>query len=341
VRYLLEGVVRSSAEHIDVRAWLTDASTGTEVWSDNLDLENATDPNDRQRFITRLTNQVKGALIDTESRRVLALPVSALNAEELTTRGDAIWQREAEPSLQLLDEARSLYNRALQLNPALPGALMSQANVLAALLDRDTGAGRDPLLREYDQTSVRLIAAADRDARAWNIRADALQRQWRWEAALEANAKAQKLDPTRFGTMGQYAHILNDLGRPQEALAAVDAAFSLQPSGSTAGWLSLNRCRADLALGRYNDAIDACEKAASAGDLYYRRMSPHMWLASAYALQGNDVRAQSEKAKLLAQWPQASIAQFKANPISDVPAYLQQTEAHLYAGLRKAGIPER
>jgi adenylate cyclase len=340
VRYVMEGELRASGERLGLRAWLTEASTGAEVWSDNLDLSNAADTTDQQGFITRLTNQVKAALIDTEERRVLALPVSALNAEELTERADAIL-REPEPSPKVLDEARSLYDRALQLNPNLPAALMSQANVLAEILDRDQGADRNRLLREYDQLSQRLIATAVGEARAWNIRADALQRQWRWEAALEANAKAQKLDPTRFGTMAQHAHILIDMGRPQEALVVLDAAFSLQPPASFAGWLSLNRCRAELALGRYDDAIDACEKAASGSDLYYRRLSVHMFLTAAYALQGNEGRAQSEKAKLLAQFPGASIAQFKANPISDAPTYLQQAEAHLYAGLRDAGIPEQ
>src|SRR4030095_6207042 len=90
-------------------------------------------------------------------------------------------------------------------------------------------ADRDRLLREYDQMSLRLIAAADRRARAWHIRAEAWRRQGRLEAALEANATAQKLDPTRFGTMGQYADILIYMGRPEEALAVVDRAFSLHP----------------------------------------------------------------------------------------------------------------
>jgi hypothetical protein len=36
-----------------------------------------------------------------------------------------------------------------------------------------------------------------------------------------------------------------------------------------------------------------------------------------------------------------AILELKARRISDVPAYLQQTEAPLYAGLRKAGIPEQ
>ena len=218
---------------------------------------------------------------------------------------------------------------------------MSQANALAEMLDRDLRADRDVMLREYDQMSLRLVTAAEREARAWNIRADALQRQGRWEAALEANATAQKLDPTRFGTMGQYADILIDMGKPQEALAAVDRAFSLQPPAGGAGWFWLCRCRAMLALGRYDEAIDACEKSASTGDFSWGWLTPHLFLVAAYALQGNDGRAQAEKAKLLAAQPKASIAYFKARRTSDVPAYLEQTEAHLYAGLRKVGIPER
>ena len=144
-------------------------------------------------FIMRLTNQVLAALIDTERRRVLTVPVSALNAEELTLRGDATWEREPEPSLKVLAEARSLYEKALQLNPTLPAALMSQANVLAEIIDRDPGADRDRLLREYDQMSLRLIAAADREARAWNIRADALQRQWRWRRRWKQTRKRRRL----------------------------------------------------------------------------------------------------------------------------------------------------
>ena len=339
VRYLVEGAVRTAGERAEVRARLTEASTGTEVWSDNLDLERTADAKNRQVLLARLTIQLKEALLSAEMRRVLALPVADLNAEELTLRGDAILERNPEPSPATLAEARSLYDKALRLNPTLPGALMSQANVLAATLDDDPHVDRVRLLGEYDEMSLRLITVADREARTWNIRSDALQRQWRWQGALEANARAKKLDPTRFGTMGQHADILIDMGRAEEALAVVDQAFALQPTGH-AGWLFVCRCRASLALGRYDDAIEACEKAASTGDWSYRSLSPHVFLVAAYALQGNEVRARAEKAKLLAQRPGFSIAAFKAGGISDVPAYLEQTEAHLYAGLRKAGIAE-
>lgn len=339
VRYLVEGLVRTAGARAEVRAKLTEASTGTEVWSDDLELERGLDSQNRQAVLVRLTTEVRNALIDAEKRRVLELPISALNAEELTMRGDAIWERDSE-SLAALTEARSLYQKALRLNPTLTAALMSQAYTLSRTLDLDPHADRDRLLREYDEMSLRLIGVAQREARAWNIRADALQKQRRWEAALEANAAARKLDPTRFGAVYQYADLLIDMGQPEEALAVVDKAFSLQPAPDPAASLAFCRCRATFALARYQEAIMACEKAAILGDSW-GSLSPAMFLVAAYSLQGKDERAQAEKAKLLTHRPGFSILELKARRISDVPAYLQQTEAPLYAGLRKAGIPEQ
>ena len=96
-----------------------------------------------------------------------------------------------------------------------------------------------------------------------------------------------------------------------------------------------------MTSGQYDDAIAACEKAAALDDSGVPPWSAHVYLAAAYALQGNDGRARAEKTKLIMQRPGFSIAAFKALRISDTPAYVQQTERHLYQGLRKAGIPER
>jgi len=336
VRYVVEGVLRADAERAEVKARITETIAGTQLWSDDLELEKAGDTQSRQVLVTRLANQVRTALSDAEAHRVLAQPVSELNAQDLTYRADAILRRDPR-SLTVLAEARSLYDRALRLNPTQNDALMGQAEVLQGTLDQDPRADHDRLVRELDEMSVRLVAVAERQARPWNFRADALQRQWRWEAALEANARAQKLDPTRLETIGQRADILIDMGRPDEALALVDQAFALQPArADLAGYLLQSRCRGNLALGRYDDAIGACEKAASLDDDWFI----HVHLVAAYALQGNDGKAQAERTKLFTQRPAISIADLKAMRLSNEPAYLQQTETHLYAGLRKAGIPE-
>jgi hypothetical protein len=91
-----------------------------------------------------------------------------------------------------------------------------------------------------------------------------------------------------------------------------------------------------MALGRYDEAIAACEVQATLADSWF----PHAYLTAAYALHGNVAKAEAEKAKLLTLRPGFTVAGFKALKISDVPAYLQQTEINLYAGLRKAGIAE-
>jgi len=53
-------------------------------------------------------------------------------------------------------------------------------------------------------------------------------------------------------------------------------------------------------------------------------------------------RAQVTKAELLKRKPDVSIAHLKNGPqFWANPLFQQQREAHLYAGLRKAGIPEQ
>jgi len=336
VRYLVEGDVRTDGERTVVKARLIEASQATEVWSDEIGHESSGAGQDRRALIALLTAAVKNALIDAERRRVLAQPVGNLSASDLALRADAIQQNNP-ASLTALAESRMLFDEALRRDPTLTEALMGQALTLGYLLDVDPHADHDRLVREYEEMSARVVAVAEREARAWNIRADALQRAWRWEAALEANAKAQQIDPTRINTIGQRAQIMVDMGRPREALALVDRALSLQPANAlTASYLANSNCRANMALGHYDDAIAACERSASLGDSW----SEHVYLVAAYSLQGNSAKAQVERTKLLTQRPGLSISELKALKTSDVPEYLQQIEAHLYAGLRKAGIPE-
>ena len=68
---------------------------------------------------------------------------------------------------------------------------------------------------------------------------------------------------------------------------------------------------------------------------------PHLYLVAAYTHKGQSENAAAEKAKVLKQRPDISIADFKAFRLSDNPDFLQQTESHLFAELRKAGIPEK
>ena len=158
----------------------------------------------------------------------------------------------------------------------------------------------------------------------------------RWDAALEASAKAIQLDPGARWLVTSRAWDMSMVGRPGEALSLVEHAMAMDPPGS---WFeSRVACEAHLLLGQYDDALAACEKATGRGgdefDIAY-------FLAAAYAHTGNSIRAREEAAKILKGAPGFTIATLRAKQYSTHPDYMRLAEEHWYSGLRKAEIPEQ
>ncbi|MCK6429168.1 MAG: hypothetical protein L6Q72_08765, partial [Burkholderiaceae bacterium] len=65
-----------------------------------------------------------------------------------------------------------------------------------------------------------------------------------------------------------------------------------------------------------------------------------MLLTAAYAMAGDMPRAAKARAELLRREPRFSIRWVRALAGEPSPRAAQQREQHLFAGLRRAGIPE-
>jgi adenylate cyclase len=338
VRYIVEGEVRRDGERIMVDAQLIDTGNARQAWSGRLELEEARAAQDRSGLLARLTNRLRDALVNAEVARADKLPASDASAIEFWLYGRHVWAKDL-ASLRGALESRKLYDQALRLDPSLVPALVSKAGTLVYELYFNSRADHDRLVQEMDELSFRAVSIDDQYPPAWDLRGIVLGLQWRWEAALEANAIARRLDPTRDDVnITKRAELMFFMGRPNDALELVDQALALEPSGVIGiSWPLDIRCRAYMALGRYDEAIAACEK--SVGELDW--WMPHLYLIAAYTHTGEAAKAAAEKAKLLQQRPGISIADFKALRLSNDPAFLQQTETHLFADLRKAGIPEQ
>jgi TolB-like protein/tetratricopeptide (TPR) repeat protein len=334
VRYLVEGEVRLAGEEFITDIRLVDTGTATQVWSDRLKLERGSAERDPGTLVTPLIQQLRLALSAAEHRRIGTQSASDANAMEVVLRAGNVWDNETDPLKGAL-EARKLYDEALRLDPNLVEALLGRGATLDAELDLNRHAARDRLVQELDDLSMRAVVLDRDDPRVWSLRSRAFARQWRWEAALEANSKEQSLDRTRASPIAWRAWMMNMIGKPAEALPLVDRALALDPLD--VGFALRMRCRSYLVLGRYKDAIGACEKAGTFQDWWVG----HLYLVAAYAHEGEAAKAEAAKAALLRRRPGLSIADVKAIGTSNEPAYLQQVETHLYAGLRKAGIPER
>jgi tetratricopeptide (TPR) repeat protein len=282
-----------------------------------------------------VANRLQRALNDAETKRVATLPMQGADAMELVLHAQALLDQD--PSAKGRVAARKVYQEALRHDPASVPAMLGVMYTIQEELEHDAGADLERLVKEMDDLSVRAVQADRNDPRVWMGRTAALEWQERWDAALEASAEGMRVDPYRIPTLGARAWALILSGRAEEALAVLDRAIALNPQNSALPWFIYGQCEAHLSLGHFDDAIAACEKYLALEDDWY----PHVFLVGAYAQKGDMAKAAAEKAEAMKRDRDLSIARLKALRLWRNPVFSQQLEAHLFAGLRKAGVPEQ
>ena len=190
-----------------------------------------------------------------------------------------------------------------------------------------------------DADTGRAVELDLSDPTAWRLRAFALLYLERWDTALEANATAIKLEPEETTYVNERANIMNQLGRPADALPLIDRALDMDKThGSDVVFTALTACTSYLLLGQAERAVAMCEKAA-AGSSGSPRLQAR--LIAAYADHGDLGKASAAKVELLRMMPGYTVAQAKAFDQPSHPEYAKLAEKYYYEGLRKAGIPEQ
>jgi class 3 adenylate cyclase/TolB-like protein len=329
VRYFVAGDVRAGSEDIVVNMRLTDAATGKELGSERRTIARSRASEDRDLLVARVTAAARVMFTNAEARRIAALPLDTTDAQSLVARANVIFTEE---DLATTRAARKLYEQARERDPALVAAWVNHMYTLASEHLNDLAAGRnDALLLEMDRDSRRAIALDDRDVEAWTARKWALTWQWQWRAAFEASDRAAALDPSSFLApipllilSGRSADALKALAERNKNVGVPDNVYLFQ------------ECHANIHLGRYRDAIDACERAVATDNGYWLYID----LTAAYAQLGDLTRAADAKAQLLKAAPDFTISRLEAKKFSDNPVWIEEIRTHFIAGLRKAGVPE-
>jgi adenylate cyclase len=333
VRYLVEGEVRDENGAIVVIAQLVETKNGTQVWSNRVVAIPGSDGTGE--IAANVTNRLQQALYDAEQKRVARLPRQGADAMELVLHAQALLEQDSSSKGRLA--ARNLYQEALRHDPASVPAMLGVMYTIHDELEHNAGADQERLVKEMDDFSVRAVQADRNDPRVWMARTAALEWQGRWDAASEASAEGMRIDPYRDATLGARGWLLILSGRAAEALPLLDRAIARNPQSPAVPWFLSATCLAHLSLGRYDGAIADCEKDLALEDDWY----PHVFLVGAYAQNGDMAKAAAEKAEALKRDRDLSIARLKALHNWRHPIFSQQLEAHLFAGLRKAGIPEQ
>jgi adenylate cyclase len=339
VRFLTQGEVQRAGDQLIVTTQLVDVANGNQVWSERLVFEQSRVAQDAREVVTKLDQRLRDALERAESRRAGAATADGASAVELTLRAWSMENRAGAP-LAARVEAGALYDKAIHLDPNFATAMVARVDNLhnQLLFGRMPADQRQRIVAQMDDLSRRALAIDDKYPGAWYARSLALYRQGRLQGALEANAQYVKLDPNRFPPLAQRAWFMLFTGRAEEAIDLLNEALARGLTKSLETHFALQaRCAIELRLGRYEDTIADCERALAYQDSWFE----HSLLAAAYAQTGKLDRAAVEKDRLLSLRSWFSIAEEKAGELSDNPTYLRQTESHFYAGLRKAGVPEK
>ncbi|HZP88025.1 MAG TPA: hypothetical protein VFB54_14515 [Burkholderiales bacterium] len=307
---------------------LLDSETHIQLWAHRLELSAPGD----HGYLVELTDPVRRALLAAEMTRAQRSVGEA--PPDLVSRG---WARmeTGNYSNASVREALTFFDRALERDPQNVAALVSKALAVKETFDADLRTDRSSIAAEMDDLTRRAIAIDRGDASAWNARSIALFWQGRYDEALEANAEAQRLDPSRHQLVAVRAFLLLGVGAADEALQSATQAMRLARTATE--YDARMACWAILALRRYVEAAEQCAKAAALGNGWWL---DEAFTTAAFAKAGQIDAARARAARLLAIRPDLKTSVLRAHRYSDHPAFRQWWEGELLDGLTKAGVPE-
>jgi len=178
-----------------------------------------------------------GDLQAAETRLRRALSLAPDNPEVLNTLGNLL------AGAQRRDEARKLFHKALRTRPEFEPARINLTRLL--LDDGDPSAALDVL--------APMAAAGAQSPAALRLRGQALHALGRFEPALESYRAAVRAQPGSLNGVLGLSQTLMELGRFDEALAALPAGNPDLP-----GPLQVARIQALASAGRFDEAIQVC-----------------------------------------------------------------------------------
>jgi len=327
VRYVLEGSIQKFADQIRITAQLIDATNDHHLWAEKYDrkLKDIFAMRDEITMKIATVLQVKlteGESVnwgpETESFEAYIKVMQALEHFRAFTPDDNILSRQKA-------------KEALDLDPNYSSATEMVAWTL--LMDGIFNTSKTPekSIEQAFELAQKILDRGDSDAGAHFLIGYAYSRKGQFDKAISELEIARDLFPNNAEINAGLGMILNDAGKPEEAIGVLKNAIHLNPI--TPGWYLGRLGEAYRLTGQYEKAVHKYKEGIQ---LQPDDMVSHLNLALCYVKLEREADAHAEAAEVLRINPKFSAESYaKHNPLKD-----KASKKLFIDGMRKAGLPE-
>jgi TolB-like protein/Tfp pilus assembly protein PilF len=309
VRYVLEGGIQRSGNHVRITVQLIDALTGNHLWAERYDRD--------LKDIFALQDEITIKIL-TGVEVKLALGGEVLDCEKYAEKyyngrqGLDCYLKLMEArrymnhwTIQDNNIARRMAEEAIAMCPENP---MGYA-LLGWIYHIDVAIGNTQSRRETIEKGIKMaekaLAMDDSVANTHALLAFLYLNEYEHDKAIVEGERAMALSPAETVVLTAYAINLTYAGRPEEAIPLYEKAIRLTPLAPFYLYRELG-----LALrgtGRFEEAVSAYRKALQ---LEPDDILGHAHLAVTYSMMGREKEARAEAAKVLRENPKFSWANF-------------------------------
>ena len=332
VRYAIEGSVRRSGDEVVVNLAIVDTSSGAQIWAERFDSTRAQLALLQRSMAGRVAQAMHTALFDAEADRVAKS--GSPDAHDLAMRAWSQWNRiRAESN----EKAKELCAQSLALDPRCTLAWVVRANChivdiamrWTASVERSTDAAEEAIDKALALEPLHPTA----NTTLGTVRIYRKQ----FEAALGAYETQMSLNPN-YSLAHHWKGLAHTfVGDPLSAIPSFEMAARLGPRDTRMSTYLSAQSVAHLHAGDDRNALLFAERSVHLPNPWPRSYER---LAAAYGAAGMVEDARAAVRALLERWPAYSIAQHRAEMVSDRPRFLAQHERYI-EGLRAGGLPER
>jgi TolB-like protein/rhodanese-related sulfurtransferase len=336
VRYVVEGSVRRIGTMLRVNAALIASETGAELWSDRFDEQIADLAAGQEQIVARMRSGIRINLVDIEAARSLRERPANPDAVDLVLRANSV--NNQIPTPQREAEAKSLYERALLLDPSSVSAMIGVSYFMIDHALGSTWSSLDDMERtERLLKQARAIAPTAINV-LW-ITANWLRSMGRCQEMIELAQQALRMDSywTREALYYGLGKCKTMTGHAEEEISLQEKAIRVNPRSRQVYVRYLRMGFASLMLGQDQDAITYSQRSLAMNDPdnVVQTSQAYRQLAAAYARTGQIEEARRSLAEADRLWPYDTVRGH--SPDDQTSAVYAEQIRQYQAALRLAG----